>query len=125
MLQQDQKHFEAKIANKMQSEKLPTFDPQRLVVFLNSVNPSSFGSQRGGRVTVSSKIKVMARNWESNPTETYLFGMSYQSKTVIRVLLDSGSYGDLMFHKKEHPWISLLDLAGANFLAYIEWQLPH
>jgi hypothetical protein len=69
-------------------------------VFLNSVNPYLI-SQTDGRVTAEI---ANARYFKTTKNQTHQrhlhFGGSHTSNTVIKILLDSGSDGDLMFHEK-------------------------
>ena len=78
-------------------------DPKLSGALLNSVS-SSFKSKKEGRVTV-----VVAKARYQPVTEIQAqqkfehSARSLPSNTVIKVLLDSGSHGDLMFHEKGTP----------------------
>jgi len=104
MLQQDQKCLVAKIENKTQSEiTAKLLDPEMLGASLNSVN-TSFKSKQEGRVTT---VVAKARYHTATKNQTqqrYEHSAGRRtSNTVIKVLLDSGSGGDLMFHEKGTP----------------------
>jgi len=105
--QQDQKNLVAQNCKKTQSEITAKLsDPKLSGVFLNSVN-SSFKIEKEGRVTA---VVAKARYQEATKNQAEQrfehSARSRPSNTVIKVLLDSGSDDDLMFHKKEHPCIS-------------------
>ena len=46
-------------------------------------------------------------------------------QNIIRVLLNSGSDGDLMFHEKGAKKLSLPDKANSKVLEYVKWDFPH
>ncbi len=49
----------------------------------------------------------------------------YKKKTV-RVLLDSGSDGDLVFVNKDKPMLlPYSKMAGSTIVEYFEWDLPN
>jgi hypothetical protein len=100
MLQQDQK-IVAKIKNNTQSEvPAKLSDSKILDAFLNSVNPYLI-SQKEGRVTAA-VTKAMHHKATKNQTKQRHehSARSSTSNTVIKILLDSRSDGDLMFHEK-------------------------
>jgi hypothetical protein len=71
--------------------------------FLNSVNPS-FKSKKGGRVTgvvAKAKYHTVTEN-QTQQRQEHSAGHRTSNK-VIKVLLDCGSDGDLMFHEKGIP----------------------
>ena len=71
--------------------------------FHNSVN-SSFKSKKEGRVTaVVAKARYKATENQAQQRVKHS-ARSHPSNTVIKVLLDSGLDGDIMF-QKEHPYI--------------------
>ena len=78
-------------------------DPELLGAFLNSVS-SSFSKEQERRVTA---VVVKARYQRVTENQTkqrfeHSAGSS-PSNAVIKVLLDSGSDGNLMFHEKGSP----------------------
>jgi hypothetical protein len=97
-LHQYQKRFVAKTETKTQSEiTAKQLDPEMLGTFLNSMKPS-FTSE-GGRVTaVVAKLRYhsVIKN-QTQQRHDHSAGHC-TSKKAIKVLLDSGSDGDLMFH---------------------------
>ena len=89
---------------KIQSEiTAKLLDPKLSGAFLNSVN-SSFKSKKEGRVTA---VVAKARYHEATENQAKLrfkhSARSRPSNAVIKVLLDSGSDGNLMFHEKGTP----------------------
>ena len=78
-------------------------DPKLSGAFLNSLN-SSFKIKNEGRVTA---VVVTARHQKATKNQTQQrfehSARSRSSNTAIKVLLDSGSDGDLMFHEKGAP----------------------
>jgi hypothetical protein len=96
--------------------------------FLNSVTPY-LKSQKEERVTAvvaQTRYHKMKENQFQQRSE-HSAG-HHTSNTAINVLLDSGSDGDLMFHEKgtpmHFPYLAMM-MQTANFLAYIEWKIPH
>ena len=78
-------------------------DPELSGAFLISAN-SSFKSKKEGRVTaVVAKARYKATENQAQQRFKHSAG-SRPSNTVIKVLLDSGPDGDLIF-QKEHPYI--------------------
>jgi hypothetical protein len=78
-------------------------DPNLLGAFLNSVS-SSFNGEKEGRVTA---VVAQARYQKATKNQTKQrlehSARSRPSNVVIKVLLDNGSDGDLMFHEKGMP----------------------
>ena len=93
---------------------------------LNSVS-SSFSNEQEGRVTAVVAKARYQRATENQTKQRFKHSArSCPSNAVIKVLLDSRSDGDLMFHEKGTPiHFPYLTKAGAKLLAYIEWELPH
>ena len=78
-------------------------DSNMLDTFLNSVN-TSFKCKSGGIVTAvvaKERYHTVTKNQTQQRPE-HSAG-SHPSNTVIKVILDSGSDGDLMFHEKGTP----------------------
>ncbi len=100
MLEQDQKNLVAEIEN-TQSETTPKLlDPKLLGAFLNSV-PQVSTSQQEGRVTsVVAKARYHKVTESQFPQRYEHSAGSHQSNSVTKILQDSGSDGDLMFHVK-------------------------
>jgi hypothetical protein len=70
--------------------------------FLNSVN-SSFKSEKEGRVTaVVGKARYKATENQAQQRFEHS-ARSRPSRTIIKVLLDSGPDGDILFHVKGTP----------------------
>jgi hypothetical protein len=78
-------------------------DPKQSGAHLNSVSPS-FNSEIEGRVTA---VVAQARYHKATVNQAKQrfkhSARSHPSNTVIKVLLDSGSDGDLMLHEKGTP----------------------
>jgi hypothetical protein len=78
-------------------------DPELYSAHLNSVS-SSFNSKKEGRVTA---VVAQARYQKATENQTKQrfkhSARSCPSNTVIKVLLDCQSDGDLMFHEKGTP----------------------
>ena len=129
MFRQDQKNPVTKIDNKTQSKiSAEQSDPEMLDAFLNSVNPS-FKSGKGGRVITAVVARTRYQIATKNQTHQRLehSAGSHSSITVIKVLLDSGSDGDLMFHEKGTPMhfhYLTRHVPTSYFLVYVEWELP-
>jgi hypothetical protein len=102
--QQDQKNLVAKNCKKAQSEiTVKLLDLELSGAHLNSVN-SSFNSKKEGRVTdvvAQERYHQVTKNQAKQRFEHS--ARSHPSNAVIKVLLDSGSDGDLMFHEKGTP----------------------
>ena len=96
LLQKMQKKTQSEITAKL-------LDPELLGVILNSVS-SSFKSKKEGRVnTVVAQARYYQVTKNQAPQKFKQSAGSNPSNTVIKVLLDSGSDGDLMFHEKGTP----------------------
>ena len=100
----DIKNLEAKTCKNIQSEITAEMsDPELSGAFLNSVS-SSFSNEQEGRVTA---VVAKARYQKATESQTKQrfehSARSHPSNAVIKVLLDSGSDGDLMFHEKGTP----------------------
>ena len=75
-------------------------DPELLDAHLTSVS-SSFKSEKEGRVTAVVEQARYHKVTENQAMQRFEHSArSHPSNTVIKVLLDSGSDGDLMFHEK-------------------------
>jgi hypothetical protein len=75
-------------------------DPELLGAHLNSVS-SSFNSKTEGRVTAAVAQARYNKATENQAKHRFEHSArSGPSNTVIKVLLESGSDGDLMFHEK-------------------------
>ena len=78
-------------------------DPEMSFAHLNNVN-SSFSNEQEGRVTA---VVAQARYQRAAESQTKQrvehSARSHPSNAVIKVLLDSGSGGDLWFHEKGMP----------------------
>ena len=93
-----------KLQKKTQSEITAELsDPKMSGTFLNSMS-SSFKSQKEGRVTA---VVAQARYHKVTKHQTLQrfkhSAGSCPSNTVIKVLLDNGFDGDLLFHEKGTP----------------------
>jgi hypothetical protein len=101
---QDSKHLVAKNCKKAQSEITAEMsDPVLSGALLNSVN-SSFKSEQEGRVTaVVAKARYQKATKNQAQQRFEQSTRSCPSNTVIKVLLNSRSDGDLMFHEKGTP----------------------
>ena len=78
-------------------------DPELSGPFLNSVN-SSFKSKKEGRVTaVVAKARYQKATENQAKQRLEHSARSHPSNAVIKVLIDSGSDGNLMFHEKGKP----------------------
>jgi hypothetical protein len=100
----DSKNLEAKTCKNTQSEITAEMsDPELSDALLNSVS-SSFSSEQEGRVTAV-VAKARYQRVTKNHTKQHFehSARSCPSNAVIKVLLDSGSDGDLMFHEKGTP----------------------
>ena len=80
-------------------------DPELSGAHLNSVNSSFNSKQEGGVTAVVAKARYHRSTKNQAKQRFKHSARSRPSMTVIKVLLDNGSDGDLMFHKKEHPCI--------------------
>ena len=101
MLEQDQKNLVAETKNDSQSETTAELsDPKLLGAFLNSV-PQAFTNQQKGRITaVVAKARYHKMTESQFPQRHEHSAGSHQRNNVIKILLDSGFNGDLMFHEK-------------------------
>ena len=81
---------------------------------LNSVS-SSFKSKKGRVTAVVVKARYHKVTKNQTPQRFEHSAGSCPSNTVIKVLLDSGSDGDVMFHEKE----------ASLHLPYLTRQVPH
>ncbi len=90
--------------NNTQSElTAKLLDPELSGALLNSVS-SSFNSKQEGRVTAVVAKARYHRATENQAKQRFKHSArSRPSNTIIKVLLDSGSDGDLMFHEKGMP----------------------
>ena len=78
-------------------------DPEMLGAHLNNVS-SSFSSEQEGRDTAVVAQARYQRVTENQTKQNFEHSArSCPSNEVIKVLLDSGSDSDLMFHEKEIP----------------------
>ena len=78
-------------------------DPELSGAHLNSVN-SSFNSEQEGKVTaVVAKTSYHIATENQAKQRVKHSARSHPRNAVIKVLLDSGSDGDLMFHEKGTP----------------------
>ena len=78
-------------------------DPELSGALLNSVNCSFKSTQEGGVTAVVAKARYH-RVTENQAKQKFKHSArSHTSNTIIKVLLDSGSDGDLMFHEKGTP----------------------
>jgi hypothetical protein len=100
--QDQQKDLVAKNCKKTQSEITAKLSgPKMLCAFLNSVNSPL---RKKGRVTaVVAKARYKATKDQAQQRVKHS-AWCRPSNTVIKVLLDSGPYGDIMF-QKGHPYI--------------------
>ena len=91
----------AEIKNDTQSETTAKLsDPKLLGAFLNSL-PQAITSQKEGRVTaVIAKARYHKATGNQFPQRHKQFEGSCQNNNIIKILLDSESDGDLMFHEK-------------------------
>jgi hypothetical protein len=100
----DQKNHVAKNCTGPQSEiTAELLDPELLGAHLNSVS-SSFKSKKEERVTAvvaKARYHKLTKN-QAQQRFKHSAG-SHPSNTVIKVLVDSGSDGDLMFYEKGTP----------------------
>jgi hypothetical protein len=97
---QDSKNLVAKTANTQSEITAKLSDPKPSDAHLNSVS-SSFNSKKEGRVTA---VVAQARYHKATENQTKQrfehSSRSHPNNTVIKVLLDSGSDVNLMFHEK-------------------------
>jgi hypothetical protein len=110
------KNLVAKTCKKTQSEiTAKMFDPELSGAFLNSVS-SSFSSEQEGRVTaVVAKARYQRATKNQTKQRFKHSARSRPSNAAIKVLLDSGSDGDLMFYEKGTPM----------HLTYLTRQVPN
>ena len=118
--QQDNKNLVEKNCKKTESEITAELsDPELQGAFLNSVN-SSFKSEIEGRVTAVVAKERYQKATENQAKQRFEHSArSCPSNTVIKVLLDSGSGGDLMFHEKGTPmhsptWLGRCQIHGIH-----------
>jgi hypothetical protein len=95
------KNLVAKNCKNTQSEITAEMsDPKLLGAFLNSVS-SCLSNEQEGRVTAVVAKARYQRETENQTNQRFEHSArSCPSNAVIKVVLDSGSHGDLMFHKK-------------------------
>ena len=78
-------------------------DPKLLGAFLNNVS-SSFKSKKEGSITaVIAKTRYQKATKNQAQQRLKNSAGSHSGNTVIKVLLDRGSDGELMFHEKQTP----------------------
>ncbi len=114
--QQDSKNLAAKTCINTQSVlTAKLLDPELSGALLNSVS-SSFNNKQEGRVTaVVAKAKYHIATEIQGKQRVKHSTRSRPSNTVIKVLLDSGSDGNFMFHEKGMP----------NHFPYLTRQVPN
>ena len=102
--QQDDNNLVAKTGKNTQSKiTVKISDPKMSGAQLNNVS-SSFSNEQEGRVTaVVAKARYQRATKNQTKQRFKHSARSHPSDAVIKVLLDSGSDGDLMFHEKEMP----------------------
>ena len=102
----DQKNLDPSDTSKQNTQSELTAklsDPELSGALLNSVSSSFNNEQEGGVTAVVAKARYH-RATENQPKQRFEHpARSRPSNTVIKVLLDSGSDGDLMFHEKGTP----------------------
>jgi hypothetical protein len=100
----ENKNLVAKACKDTQSERTAdTSAPELSGAFLNSVS-SSFSNEQEGRVTaVVAKARYQRATENQTKQKLEHSARSRPSNAVIKVLLDSGSDGNLMFHEKGTP----------------------
>ena len=104
MHQQDSKNLVAKTCKNTQSELTAELsDPELSGALLNSVNSSFNSKQKGGVTAVVAKARYHRATKNQAKQRFKHSARSRPSNAVIKVLLDSGSDGDLMFHEKGVP----------------------
>ncbi len=104
MHQQESRNLVAKTSTNTQSELTAELsDPKLLGALLNSVI-TSFNSEHEGRVTaVVPKARYLIATKNQAKQRIKCSARSHPSDAVIKVLLDSGSESDVMFHEKGTP----------------------
>ena len=120
------KNLLAKIAKETQSEIAAELsDPEMSVTLLNSVNP--YLKCQKGRITAKvakARYQIATENQTHQRLEHS--AESRSSNTVITVLLDSESDGDLMFHEKgttmHFPYLTRQVPTSWHTS---KWELPH
>jgi len=102
--QQDKKNLVAKNCKIHRVRKLPNCWTPNCWAPLNSVK-SSFKSKKEGRVTtVVAKARYQRATKNQTKQRFKHCARSRPSNTIIKVLLDSGPDGDIIF-QQEHPYI--------------------
>ena len=103
ILKQDQKNLVAKNAKETQIEiTAKLLDPKMSGAILSSVNPY-LKSQKGRITAVVAKARYPLATKNQAQQRIEHSARSRPSNTVIKVLVDSGLDGDLMFHDKGTP----------------------
>ena len=75
---------------------------------------------------VTAVIAEMISATKNQASTDHKHPSKHRSNNLIKVLLDTGSDGDLMFHEKgTYKRFPLFDLAGTKVLAHVERELPN
>ena len=100
--QDQQKDLVAKYCKETQSEIIAKLsDPEMSGAFLNSVNSPLRNKGRVTAIVAKARYKTTENQAQQRVEHS---AQCHPSNTVIKVLLDSGPYGDTMF-QKGHPYI--------------------
>ncbi len=94
-------------------------DPELSDALLNSVNSSFNSKQEGGLTAVVAKAKYHRATKNQAPQRIKCSARGHTRNTFIKILLDSGSDGDLCSMKKELPcifptWLGRYQTLGAR-----------
>ena len=94
-------------------------DRNNTVSKITNKNPNNDKTEQSPPSNINEKGKVTAvvAVAKYGPAHHHKSGKKAAKEKLIRVLLDSGSDGDLLFHEKGK--------AGAMPMAYVEWGLPN